>query len=450
MKRILLLLACLGALSLTACTSDSALPDPTGEGAIRAINAIKGSPEIRFLIEERTLQGLTYKDASTPSLFDDFEYNFNFEILFPGDTETTRVATVLHKVEANREHTFVLTGDIQNPTITLWNADLREWTETDTVFEVRVAHLLESRAAESVDIYIDEAVTPAVVANRVATVAYGEVSTVQDLAEGEYIITITAANDVNTVLFTSSASVFAARTSQLAVAFDGDANDTSSIVVTVVSAGGGERRLVDASASPTVRFINASYPLSTVDIYDDDVLTNRIVAGLAHGDASARIDVSGDLETYYFTPADSTATILFEGGYDAFSGVHANVIMVGAVDEWLLVAYQPDNAAVDLYAKLRVAQTSLDNDTLNVYLLTAGETITDESVPLLNSLTTPGLSGTLNTLAGSYDIFLTAPDDQTPIAGPFRLDPANGDAIDLFILDTADPAVPELLVLPAP
>ena len=450
MKRNFLLLACLGALFLTACTSDSQLPNPTGKGIVRAINAIQGSPEIRFLIEERTLEALSYKDASVPAQYDDFEYNFNFDIFFPGDTAATRVASTLHAVEADSEHTFVLTGDMQNPTVTLWNADLRDWAETDTVFELRVAHVLESRNAESVDIYVDEAVTPAVVANKVATVAFGEVSAVQDLAEGDYIITITAANDVNTVLFTSPSSTFVAQSSILAVAFDGDANDTSSIIVNVLGATGAVRRLVDAASSPTVRFINGSYPLSAVDIYDDDVLTNRIVAGLAHGDASARIDVSGDLENYYFTPANSTATILFEGAYTAFAGTHANLVAVGATDDWSLVAYQPDNASVDVYAKFRIIQTALDNETLDLYLLAADSTITADDVPLLQIPATPNLSSTLQLQAGSYDIFLTATDDQTPIAGPFRLDVGNGDVIDLFIFDTADPAVPALSLLPPP
>jgi hypothetical protein len=93
MKRILLLLAGIGTLLLGACTNDSALPNPTGKGAIRAINAIKGSPEVAFLIEERTLGGIGYKESSAPAEYDDFSYNFNFDIVYPGERSTTRVAT---------------------------------------------------------------------------------------------------------------------------------------------------------------------------------------------------------------------------------------------------------------------------------------------------------------------------------------------------------------------
>ena len=67
------------ALAATGCTGDSALPEPTGKGTVRAINAAKGSPSINFLIDERPLESVVYKTASQGRQWDDFEYNFNFE-----------------------------------------------------------------------------------------------------------------------------------------------------------------------------------------------------------------------------------------------------------------------------------------------------------------------------------------------------------------------------------
>ena len=71
MKRTFLPLACIGTLLLAACTSDSNLPNPTGTGAVRAINAIHGSPEVRFLIEERPLGGVRYATSTAPNRYDD-------------------------------------------------------------------------------------------------------------------------------------------------------------------------------------------------------------------------------------------------------------------------------------------------------------------------------------------------------------------------------------------
>lgn len=450
MKRTFALIACLGALFLAACTSESSLPNPTGKGAVRAINAIPGSPEIRFLIEERQLSGISYKQSSVPARYDDFEYNFNFDLFLPGNTTTTRVATLLHTVEANRDHVFLLTGDPLDPTITTVNTDEREFDEAATVFEMRFAHAMESMSAESVDFYLDEAVDPPVIANKVATLAYTGFSAAQDFEAGEYIITITAADDINTVLYTSPANIISARTSQTATAFDGDANSTSSIVVNVMSNIGVERRLADAATSPAVRFVHAARSLVTADIYDDEPLTNRIVAGLAHGEATADIDVSGETETYFWTPADSTATILLQGGYTAPVGTYSNIVVVGPTDEWVYFPYLPDRASVSTYAKLQFFQSALDNEVIDVYLLEADATITEEDNPLIRSLFTPTPTAPLPLLAGSYDMFVTPAAEQTVLAGPFRIDAANGDVINILILDTDDPAVPEIKFLADP
>ena len=94
MKHKTYLLACLAALFATACTSESALPDPTGKGSVRAINAIPGSPSINFRIEERTLANLAYQESSAPAQYDDFEYVFNFNVDVPGESVSQRIATV--------------------------------------------------------------------------------------------------------------------------------------------------------------------------------------------------------------------------------------------------------------------------------------------------------------------------------------------------------------------
>ena len=108
MRRIFVFLACIGALSLAGCTSESALPNPTGKGVVRAIHAIPGATSVTFRIEERTLGNINYGQASPPATYDDFEYNFNFDIFVPASRDATRIASVTQKVDADREHVFAL------------------------------------------------------------------------------------------------------------------------------------------------------------------------------------------------------------------------------------------------------------------------------------------------------------------------------------------------------
>ena len=78
MRRLVLVLALF---ALQACTGETSLPSPSGKGTIRMINAVDGSPNIEFLIEERRLEFVAYKSSSSAERFDDFEYNFNFQVL---------------------------------------------------------------------------------------------------------------------------------------------------------------------------------------------------------------------------------------------------------------------------------------------------------------------------------------------------------------------------------
>lgn len=450
MKRTSTLLACIGALLLTACTGDSQLPEPTGKGTVRAINAIPGSPETVFLIEERILGSMVYQESSIPSSYDDFDYSFNFQIGLPGEVGPTRVATIAHKVEADRDHVFVLTGDPSNPTVSVWTSDQRQWDDGATVFEMRFAHQIVSRSMEAVDFYVDEVADPQVVSNRVATVSYGEVSALQDFGEGQYVVTITAADDINDVLFTSAANQIEPRTSETVVAFDGDETDTSGLVVNITSDLGVQRILPDVNSAPTVQFLHASFPLPSVDVYDDDMLTNRIVSGLAHGDASAELPASGELQEYFWTPENSTATILLQGPYQTSLGSRAVVSVVGPTDQWVYFGAVPDRASVSLYPKLLIYQTALDNTLVDVYLLPAGETIEEDDNPIGGFLPTPSLTPPIPVQAGSYDLFVTPAGEQTTLAGPVRVDVVNGDVVEMVILDTADPAVAELKPFPAP
>ena len=161
MRRFFLLSGCLAALLLFACTSGSGFPDPTGKGSILAINAISTSPTISFFIEERALGNLEFKAASAKTQFDDFEYTLNFDALLAGESEQTRIASQLLQVVKDTEYTFVISGELATPTLTLWERAARVYAEGDTVLEASFGHF--SPALGDVDIYFaDAAIVPGV------------------------------------------------------------------------------------------------------------------------------------------------------------------------------------------------------------------------------------------------------------------------------------------------
>lgn len=448
MKRTFLLIACLGALILTACTSDSSLPTPSGKGSIRALNAIPASPDTRFLIEERLLGSLGYNQSTTQTRFDDFEYNFNFEVFLPGASNPDRVATFAHKLEADRNDIFVLTGDTLSPTISVWSTPSREWTETDTVLEVRFAHLIVNE--DDIDIYLDEAVTPAVAANKVATLSYGQISDVSDVAEGTYTVTITVAGDIDAVLYQSGEVNLFARSTQVVAAIAGDENDASPVIINVMSDVSNDRIFPDASAEQTVRFFHAARALPATDIFDDEILTSLKVSNLEYGNATGDVAVSTEAETYYYTPTGSTATILHEATYQTPLGRHSNLYVIGPADDYLSYAFLPDRASVSVYAKVQFFNAALDTGTVDVYIKVADDPLVDEDRPSIFALRYPSPSTIQALGTGSYDIYITPLTENTIVAGPLRLDVVNGDIVDLILLDTDTPGVIDLKVMPAP
>ena len=450
MKRTFLLLACLSALIATGCTGESALPTPSGKGSIRALNAIPASPDIRFLIEERLLDAVGYNQSTSQNSFDDFEYNFNFELFLPGFLQPDRVLTYPHKLEAGRNDIFVLSGDAENPTINVWSAPDREWAEADTVLEIQFAHMILTLDGNDIDVYLDEAVTPAVAANKVATLSYGQVSDLSDFAEGNYTVTITTAGNIDDVLYQSSAIGFPSRTTQIVSAMAGDENDGSPVVVNILNDFGGDRIFPDADAEQTVRFFHAARALQATDIFDDDQLTSLKFSNLEYGNASGDIPMSTEVETFYYTPTGSTATVLHEADHQVPVGRHSNLYVIGPADNYASYTFLPDRASVYLYAKVQLFNAALDTGAVSVFIKDADDPLVDEDFPNIFALGYPAPSSiqTLNT--GSYDIYVTLVSDRIPIGDPLRLDVVDGDVVDLILLDTDTPGVLEVKVMPAP
>ena len=132
-NKLIASLLCIAAVLLGACDLESTLPDATGKASIRAINAIPSSGNINFLIEERSLGALSYKAASSTVRYDNLNYTFNFDVFYTGEDSVRRIASRNIDFEADKDYTLLLTGELTNPTLTLWEGDERTFVETDTV-----------------------------------------------------------------------------------------------------------------------------------------------------------------------------------------------------------------------------------------------------------------------------------------------------------------------------
>ena len=210
------LLAAFIAIAIVACSSDSKLPVASGKGNIRMINALPTSPDIAFLIEERSLDSVAYKSNSSPERWDDLTYTFNFEISRPL-VANTRIASRLLDVVRDMEYTFVVRGSIDTAVVDVWEIPVRSFSGSETVFEMRIGHAAD--ALGTVDVYLGlESAAPAL-GDLVATLSPGEVTAPADVEQDSYVVTITAAGDPASVLYQSVPTQIVASQSALITIF---------------------------------------------------------------------------------------------------------------------------------------------------------------------------------------------------------------------------------------
>ena len=449
MKRIVLLLALTTGLFLGACGGGSQLPVATGKASITAINGIYGSPEMNFLIEERAIGQVGYKSTTATVSYDDLEYTFNFDILFAGDTVLTRLASQHIDFVADRHYTILASGTIAAPVTTVWDVPQHRFTDTDTVFQTRYSHTSASLSAVTIDVYFSLDGAAPVLGEEVATLNFGELSDALNFEAGDYVVTITTSGDPGDVLFKSSPTTILARTNLVVTPFDGDANDTSPLVVRGLGVLGGAIPFHDPLASSTVQFLHTAREMGLTDVYDDALLSSQILAGHAYRDLTPDAAIAVGSYEYFYTPAGDTTTVLLDTNITVAEGFHYRVTAVGTGGVYSTVNTVLDRRPIDTAAKLLYFQSSNNYEFTDLYIVEAGTTIDDQFPFRAGSISkVPNPSSEL--APGSYDVYITEFLDKVILAGPFPLDVARGDVIDMVVYDTDVTEVLDIVVYPIP
>ena len=447
MRRFFLLSGCLAALFISACTDGSALPDPTGKGSVRAINAISTSPIISFIIEERAIGSMVYKTATSKAAYDDFEYIFNFETRLAGDTEDTRIASQTVKIVKDVEYTFVVSGDLTAPTITVWERPEREFVEGDTVLEATFAHM--SPVLGDVDIFLaDPAIAPAA-GNEIGTLTPGEQLPPMDFQAGEYVLTITTAGMPGAILFTSDTLVLNPTTTLQFMIFDTSNNDRGPVSVRLFDpVTGSAASIVDPQFPSTIRFLHASQDLGAVDVFIDDPLTTPALDDQDFRGISAEIEVPVGQLPITYTAFDNIGSILLERDVSIFAGSRVDAYVLGEGASPLSMTTFPDRRSVETFAKLTVVYTETNHEPLDLYLVAAGSELAEAGVWFIGM--TAGQDPISAKLTeGSFNLYLTVTGEKTVVAGPVPVDLVLGDVTTAIVYDTVDTATADIVLFPA-
>lgn len=442
-----ILLAVIVAITIGACGSDSQLPVATGKGTIRMINAVPTSPDIVFLIEERRIATVGYRDNSAAQEWDDLEYTFNFEYTRQLAVDPTRIASQFLDVVRDTDYTLVLRGSLEAPAVDIWEIAERSFTEADTVFEMRLGHAAD--VLGPIDVYVGpEGVAPAP-GGQVATLAPGEVSVPSDAEAGTYVITATTAGDAADILFESVPAQIVAGQSVLITFLEGVGIDTAPVIARIFDQAGASSTLTDARFPPTARFVHATTDLGTSDIYNDDDLQNRIVAALAFGDITGDIDVGLGNIPITATAPGNVGAIQFEGTLATVIGGRVNYYLSELAGEIVGTPVRFDRRPIETIAQLTFFHSSANQGLVDLYVVDAGAAI-DDTLPRVAGLGYLQQAPPISVDEGSRDIYITTSGEKTVVEGPIRLEVAFGDVYEAVLLDRVDPSLAELKFFPAP
>lgn len=431
--------------ALSGC-SESELAQATGKGSINAINAMPTSPQVAFLIEERALGSLAYKSSLGAQPFDDLSYNFNFDYIRLGDTDTTRLATHFIDMTVGTDYTVVITGSIAAPVLTQWERAEREWAGDETVFEVAFAHL--SPALGDVDVYLAPVGTLPVLGEERAKVSDGDLVPEIELEAGDYEIIITPRDnpDPAAILYQSHPVNLAARLAFTVAIFDADPSIPGNISVRILGQQDGfDIEVPDSNFLPTLRTVHASATSSNFDIYREMDFTTPIFSDLGFLQSTGDVPVPEGVATYTYTEVGMPGMIINEETQQVGRGARTSTVVAGQFNVDLARIILVDNRrSIETHAKLRFIHAALNIQIMDLYLVLPGTDITDRN-PLISDLTYGFSSAFAPTVAGTYDLILTLPDDKTPLAMLPAVVLVDGDVVELILVDTLDPLVPDVL-----
>ena len=429
MTKTRIILIGLTASALGACSSGSSdVEEATGEGSISGLHAISDLGPVNFMIEETTIANIDYKEFSGIVEYDDLTYNFNFDILLPDETEFTRMATAELSVVADTAYTFVLTGSLADPQITLWQQINRDWqplideaeaNETEvTILDASFGHVAHD--VGTLDIYLAEPGTVPALGNEVATISFGTLWESTEMDAGEYQLIATDPGDPANYRFASDPFTLGSAVSVNFVIMDADDSVSSEFVVRLIGSGTGTQ-LVEINATSSMRVVHAADNTGALDVIIGDGFTDPFVSSLAFGERSGEKEVQPGVLNLNVTPEGNPGSFLAEETISVLKGGKYSFYLSGLPGQLNGFLLPDSTRRLVTHSLLRVYQGSARVSIVDFYVAPRDSDISLLS-PTMVSLPYTSAAGYQQWIPGSYDLVFTLPGTKTIVGGPMQVE----------------------------
>lgn len=432
----------LATLILAGC-AESTREEATGKAAVRGINAIVDAPNVSFKIEERSIGSVAFGEVSPVQRYDDLSYNFNFDVTEIGASSSERLGKQFVDVVPDTDYLFILSGSLGNPQMTLWSDDERQWAGDETVLELAFLHLNHSLGP--LDIYLTAPGVNPAAGNALGTLAVGERLPPEEIIAGEYVLSLTAAGDPNAIIFQSSTRTLAPATTDTILILDRNPSRTSDVFVRHMTQAGNMADIADSRMPPSGSFLHAAPSIGNVDVAENDNFGSLRVTNQPYGNLSPDVELTVGTNDYTWTDAGNMGAVLIEHENIIPPGFRTTLVLAGPAAEPVVINFLEEQRSFSNSGRVSFINAADSVDTLDFYMLPSGEAVADNIATASNVLFT-FVSGMTPVIAGDYQITVTRQGEKTVLAGPVDVVIANRDVIDVFIMDTTDPNVLDILV----
>jgi hypothetical protein len=164
------------------------------------------------------------------------------------------------------------------------------------------------------------------------------------------------------------------------------------------------------------------------------------------GEISNFVDVIETLTPVTLTQVGNSGATILEREVQFLSNTRRTLVLFGEPAELFSRILLHDGRPLAVFPVVRITNFSANITNLDIYEVDPG-TVLDETVfPKFGGSVIALSTGFFDTEEGLREFVITLNGEKTPISAPLVIDVANGDVVDIVILDTADPAMVELRI----
>lgn len=466
-----LLSALLAVCFITGCDNGGDGGDDEHDPALGVFHAVSDMGTITFITgeddDELVWSDLEFGDGIVKTVSPE-QYAINFDTALPsddtdtctGDTdndgvkdddECTRLAPGSINVLQGQEYMLVLYGGFDDLEVLEYEKTYHEFdtldenedgdTEDENM-EIQFFHL--AKTLGEVDVYLEPPGT-----NLSPTQVKGTLSLKEEfhtlVDEDEYVLTLTAVGDPDTVYFTSNAFTLNRQTRVAFAICDGAGSGTFAVRVSLFRDQSGT--LVDRNAETVLRIAHVVPDGGNVDVFAGNDFSEPFAANLAFEQTSDYGTVNpGNLTDLSLdvTPAGDPGVFLAREEVDFTRGTQNTYFLIGASDDWDGVKLTDDLRRLATHSLFRLVNGA--SSVLDFYVVQPNSNISTLSPSVTLSFRQNSGWGRLD--PGTYDIVLTSPGTSTIVYGPQTIELSAGGLYTVVATDnTADPTAADIVLL---